>query len=106
MEIINPGGLLSSISINDIKKMTGIHQSRNSLVARVLKEAGYMRELGEGIRRIHDLMRQNDLNPPEFHSDHNAFKIILHQKYIYSKEEILWLDNFNLFGLNSPPLAA
>jgi ATP-dependent DNA helicase RecG len=94
MEIRSPGGLLSSIRLQDIQENKGVHQSRNSLIARVLREIGYMRELGEGIRRIFELMKLNDLAKPEFESDTNYFNVILHHRYIYSKEQKLWLDSF------------
>ncbi len=99
LEIISPGGLLSSIKIDDLKKQKGVHQSRNSLVTRVLREIGYMRELGEGIRRIYDLMNSNDLASPDLYSDNNVFGIILYHKYIYSKEEKIWLDSFEKYDL-------
>lgn len=100
LEIISPGGLLSSIKIQDLKELRGVHQSRNSLVTKVLREMGYMRELGEGIRRIYDLMNSNDLTSPELYSDNNIFSITLHHKYIYSQEEKIWLDNFNKYNIN------
>ena len=100
LEIASPGGLLSSLNIEDLRNLTGVHQSRNSLVSRVLKEVGYMRELGEGMRRIYELMKSNDLTPPDLYSDHNGFVVILHHKYIYSKEQKLWLEGFDRFELS------
>lgn len=100
LEIVSPGGLLSSITIQDLKELKGVHQSRNSLTAKVLREIGYMRELGEGIRRIYELMNSNDLTAPDLFSDNNIFSITLHHKYIYSPEVKIWLDNFNKFNLN------
>ncbi len=94
LEITSPGGLLSSINIEDLRKLTGVHQSRNSLLSRVLREVGYMRELGEGMRRIYELMKSNDLTPPELYSDHGVFRVVLHHRFIYSREEKLWLDAF------------
>ncbi|MDW7774944.1 MAG: ATP-binding protein [Methanosarcinales archaeon] len=100
LEIISPGGLLSSIKIQDLKELKGVHQSRNSLITKVLREMGYMRELGEGIRRIYNLMNSNDLASPELYADNNIFSVVLHHKYIYSPEEKIWLDNFNKYNLN------
>ncbi len=95
LEIVNPGGLLSSIKIEDIRELKGVHESRNSLISRVLREMGYMRELGEGMKRIFELMSSNDLTDPELYTDKNIFRITLHHRYIYSEEERLWLENFN-----------
>ena len=100
MEITSPGGLLSNIKISDLTKLTGIHQSRNSLVARVLKEIGYMREMGEGIRRIFSLMKQNDLMQPELKSDLNTFSIILHSKSVFSEEDQRYIEGFDFLNLN------
>jgi ATP-dependent DNA helicase RecG len=100
MEIDNPGALLSTIRIEDLSKSLGVHQSRNSLVAKVLRVSGYMRELGEGMRRMFELMRSNDLHPPELKSDSSSFSVTLHHRYIYSREEKLWLDGFHEFGLS------
>lgn len=94
LEVVSPGALLSSIFLSDLRQLKGVHQSRNSLVARVLRELGYMRELGEGIRRIYELMRQNDLTEPEVHSDSTTFRIALHHKFIYPQEVKLWIDAF------------
>lgn len=100
MEIINPGGLLSSVSIEDLRKLTGAHQSRNSLVAKVLRELGYMRELGEGMRRIFKLLQDSDLTPPVLTSKADRFSITLSQQLIYTEKERLWLENFSGFALS------
>ena len=94
MEVKSPGELLSSVSIQDIKKRTGVHQSRNTHIARLLREIGYMRELGEGFRRIYELMENNDLTQPELFSENQSFIIVLKQKLVYSEVEKLWLENF------------
>ncbi len=93
--IKNPGELLSSISIKDLESLTGVHQSRNTYVARVLREAGHIRELGEGIRRIHDLLRSNDMVAPVIKSENKTYSITLFYKYVYSPEEKLWLEEFD-----------
>ena len=100
LTIVSPGGLLSSIRIEDLKNQKGVHQSRNSFVARVLREVGYMRELGEGIRRIHELMTSNDLTPPELSAEPDAFSISLQHRHLYSDEEKLWLEQFAALKLN------
>lgn len=93
--IKNPGELLSSITIEDLKSLTGVHQSRNTYIARVLREAGHIRELGEGIRRIHDLLRSNDMVEPVIGSENKTYSITLFYKYVYSPEEKLWLEEFD-----------
>jgi ATP-dependent DNA helicase RecG len=100
LEILSPGKLLSSISIKDLEELKGIHQTRNTYIARVLREFGYIRELGEGIRRIFELMKSNDLVKPKIESPNKSFIVTLFYKFIYSKEEKLWLDHFENYGLS------
>jgi ATP-dependent DNA helicase RecG len=100
LEIKSPGELLTSISIEDIKDQKGVHQSRNTHIARVLREVGYMRELGEGFRRIYELMENNDLTPPELISEDKSFIVILKHKLVYTDEERIWLENFNEVDLS------
>ena len=64
MEIKSPGALLSTLTIEDLKELQGAHESRNAFVAKVLSENKYMRELGEGIKRIFELMEQSELDKP------------------------------------------
>lgn len=99
LEIKSPGVLLSSVSISDIQNKTGIHQSRNTYIARVLREIGYMRELGEGFRRIYELMEINDLTPPTLYSGNYSFVVTLSQQFIYTQEEKIWLENFQDLNL-------
>lgn len=100
MEIISPGPLLSSIRVEDLRALKGAHQSRNALTARVLREVGYMRELGEGMRRIFAAMHYNDLAPPDLTSAATNFRITLHQKHNYPNEVKLWLDSFESWELS------
>ncbi len=100
MEVRNPGALLSSITIQDLMRLEGVHQSRNSKTARVLREVGYMRELGEGMRRMFELMKINELTQPELSSDRNSFCVTLRHNTIYSPAQKLWLDQFESYNLD------
>ena len=99
LEIQSPGELLSAITVSDLELLKGVHQSRNSNISKALREIGYMRELGEGIRRIFELMKNNDLAAPDLESKSKSFKVTLSQKHIFTKEEKLWLDNFEHLDL-------
>lgn len=99
LEIENPGELLSSITIKDLESLSGVHQSRNTYIARVLREAGHIRELGEGIRRIFNLMKDNDMVPPKIESINKKFSLTLYYKQVYTPEEQKWLSNFEDYNL-------
>lgn len=96
----SPGELLSTISIKDLQNGVGVHESRNSNIARVLRENKFMRELGEGIRRIIDLLKEQELAPPQIESAQSRFLISLNHKSIYSEQEQVWLSLFAGQNLN------
>lgn len=99
MEVRSPGNLLSSIPLEALRELKGNHESRNALIARTLKEIGYIREMGEGMRRIFRLMRDADLVAPELQSEAGRFCIILHHKSVFSDSDQRWLDEFRPFKL-------
>jgi len=99
MEILSPGSLLSTINIEQLRKLTKAHQSRNAYVSRVLRELGYMQELGEGIPRIFLSMEERDIVPPEIFSTADTFGIILYHRSVFSPKDQQWLDSLAQFHL-------
>jgi ATP-dependent DNA helicase RecG len=99
LEVKSPGLMLSTISLEDVLGGKGVHESRNSLVARVLRELKLMRELGEGIRRVIRLMDEHDLAPPEIQSEAGTFTICLSSSSVFSDKQLLWLDLFQNMNL-------
>lgn len=100
MEFRSPGGLLSSITIDKLTTLQGIHESRNVLIAKTLREIGYMREMGEGIPRIFAAMRDSELVDPQFNSDRETFTLTLQHQSIFSRKDIEWLEGYREFDLN------
>ena len=100
LEIRNPGRLLSTVKLSELRRGSGVHDSRNTYVARVLKELGYMQEMGEGIRRINVLMNSHELAPPEIDSTGDSFLITFSQNNIFNPSEQRWLTAFEEFDLS------
>ena len=100
IEVKNPGSLLSSLSLSDIVSLRGTHQSRNSYISRTLREVGIMRELGEGMRRIFEVMKSNELAQPKVSSDSNSFGLTLFHHPMYAKEEVVWLEQYKSLDLS------
>lgn len=100
LEILSPGRVLSTISLDDIRTLKGAHESRNPLIARVLREIGYVREMGEGIRRIFDVMRSNALAEPDLQSSNDDFIVTLYHRSLYDPRVKLWLSLFDEFKLS------
>jgi len=100
LEIVSPGGLLSSITVEDLKQLKKVHQSRNAYVARVLRDLGYMREMGEGIPRIFKAMEERDIVPPDIWSNADTFTIALFHRSVFSPKDQQWLDSLAQFRLS------
>jgi ATP-dependent DNA helicase RecG len=99
MEIKSPGALISTLTLKNLYELEGSHESRNSLIARVLRENKLMRELGEGMKRIFSLMQEQELERPELYSNGLWFRVTLSNKTIFTAKQIEWLQQFDKYGL-------
>lgn len=99
MEIKSPGALISTLTIKNLYELEGSHESRNSLIARVLRENKLMRELGEGMKRIFSLMQEQELEKPELYSNGLWFRVTLSNKTIFNSKELEWLQQFDKYAL-------
>ena len=95
----SPGGLLSGISIDQLKDLAQVHETRNVLIARTLRELGLMREMGEGILRMFGAMRDSELVDPELSSDQDQFVVTLRSQSIFNQQDIAWLESYKEFDL-------
>lgn len=77
MEIKSPGALLSTLTLASLEELEGAHESRNVLLAKVLRENKYMRELGEGMKRMFELMESSALPKPRLHANGVSFTVTL-----------------------------
>ena len=77
VEVENPGGVLPPATEAELREGVRTHSSRNPLLVRTLAAAGYMRDEGEGVARIHNEMRKNSLPPPEIAVEGGIFIIRL-----------------------------
>jgi len=75
LEIKSPGALLSTLNIEDLYALENRHESRNSKIAYTLNVSKFMRELGEGMKRIFMLMQEIDRKPPELYSNTSWFTV-------------------------------
>ncbi|AKK72017.1 hypothetical protein OK18_04640 [Chryseobacterium gallinarum] len=100
LEIKSPGLLLSTINIEDLKKLQGHHESRNTLTARVLRENKIVRELGEGMKRIFTLLHSQEMDKPELLNQNSSFSIILNNKSIFSASEEAYLNMFKNYEIS------
>ena len=73
IEFLSPGKLPSIVTIENIQET---RFSRNPLIARVLSDFGWVRELNEGVKRIYTDMKSYFLEPPVF-SEPNKKTVLL-----------------------------
>jgi len=99
MEIWSPGELVEPVTLERLRNRERVHASRNPRIVRVLTAFGYMRELGEGIPRIFEVMEQEGLRPPEFRLEGGRFVVTLRSTPVYRPETMRWLQRFEGQGL-------
>lgn len=91
VEIANPGGLVSAVSSKDFGKRS---HSRNPLVFGLFARMRMVEQIGSGIGRIKDLMKENDLQPPHFSYD-GMFTVTLRRPFDFEKWINKWTDNLS-----------
>ncbi|PKO24066.1 MAG: hypothetical protein CVU38_00860 [Chloroflexi bacterium HGW-Chloroflexi-1] len=102
LEIHSPGLPPTPVTIEDLNLRRGVHLSRNPLIVRVLVALGYMRELGEGILRMFDVMEREGFYPPRFDLVSTfVVQVTLLNQPVYDPQTLIWLQRFenrNLTG--------
>lgn len=73
LEIFSPGKLPNIVTLDNMKNT---RYSRNTRIARVLSEFGWVKELNEGVKRIYDEMDGFYLNKPTY-SEPNRNSVLL-----------------------------
>jgi len=101
IEIRSPGQLVEPVTLERLRRRERIHASRNPRIVRVLTDWDYMREQGEGIPRMFEVMEREGLYPPEFRLEAEVmFTVVLRNTPIYSPETFRWLKQFEPLGLS------
>lgn len=99
VEVRSPGKLPEPITVEDLRQQRGVHRSRNPLIMRVLRDLGWSRDQGEGMRRIFGSMRQVELDVPELEERADTFIVRLSTRSIYDESTQAWISSFGPFGL-------
>ena len=100
LEVRSPGDLPGPVTLERLLRRERTHFSRNPLLVRVLTDLGYMRDLGEGIPRMFEVMEQSYLHPPEFSQDGFMFQVTLRNTPVYDLQTQRWLLQFADHPLN------
>lgn len=101
LQIRSPGELVEPVTLERLMSRSRIHASRNPRLVRVLTDLGYMREQGEGIPRMFEVMEREGFSPPELLLEADAiFTVTLKNTPVYSLETLRWLAQFDSLSLS------
>lgn len=77
LEVMSPGGLLPTVSLDRLLALERTHMSRNPRIVRALVDLGRMREAGEGIPRMFAEMEAAFLPRPELSDGTTSVRLAL-----------------------------
>ncbi len=86
--ISNPGGLVSAVPRNEFGKRSA---SRNPLIFGLFERMRLVEQIGSGITRIRDVMKDEGLTPPEFNID-GMFTVTLRRPFDFEKWVVKWVE--------------
>ena len=96
IEFLSPGKLPSIVTVDNIQHT---RFSRNPLIARVLSDFGWVRELNEGVKRIYTDMESFFLEPPVF-SEPNGNTVSLVLKNNIAMRSVRKMENLKAISPN------
>jgi ATP-dependent DNA helicase RecG len=99
VEFKSPGNLPEPLTVDDLRQRRGVHRARNPLLMRVLRDLGWTRDQGEGMRRIFEAMAQVELHEPELEVRSDTFFVRLQTRSIHDEDTQAWLSAYGPYGL-------
>lgn len=91
VEVTNLGGLVSSIAKNEFGKKSS---SRNPLIFGLFERMRLVEQIGSGISRMRDLMKEEGLTPPEFIFN-GMFTVIFRRPFDLEMWVNKWVNNLS-----------
>lgn len=92
LEVRSPGALVPPVTLEQLRNGAPVHSSRNPRIARILVEAGIMREEGEGVPRIFAEMSESFLRRPEFNVEASTFSVTLRNTPVFEGPSKEWRE--------------
>lgn len=83
LEILSPGKFPNIVNKDNIRE---VRYSRNPRIARVLTELGWVRELGEGVKRIFEEMRLFYLDEPIYDEPSHSVLLVLKNNIVTRRQ--------------------
>ena len=82
IEFYNPGKLFGGITIDDLVSGKYSSKTRNKLIAKAFKEAGFIERYGTGIARVRNICKDYGLIEPKFEEIAQGFQVVLFKEKI------------------------
>ncbi len=101
LEVRSPGVPVEPVTVERLQQREPVHASRNPRLVRVLTDLGHMRELGEGIPRMFEVMEEEGLQEPQFALEAGSiFVVTLRNTPVYDSETMGWLRQYASLDLS------
>lgn len=81
LEVSDPGGLPGDLTLEEVVTRSGASYPRNPIVARILRDWGYMEEVGRGLLFIQRRMQDLGSEAPVFESTPARFTVMLPSRH-------------------------
>jgi len=75
LEVHSPGGLPGPMNLDNLLEA---RFSRNAVIMQVLADMGFVERLGYGLKRVMEVVRQNNLRLPQFEELAGSFRVTLY----------------------------
>jgi ATP-dependent DNA helicase RecG len=105
-EVTNPGGLVESVSVEQLLRLERVHVSRNPRLVRGLVDLGFMRDQGEGIPRMFWEMEAEFLPPPELQAHAQELRVTLRNTMTLSSADRSFIEGLQGEELSGVELRA
>ena len=79
IEVHSPGELPGPVNLSNLLEA---RFSRNAVISQVLYDLGFVERLGYGLNRVVQVMRENNLRPPQFQETAGTFRVTLYNSLL------------------------
>jgi len=91
LEVQSPGGLYGNVTVETLEDE---QSTRNRILMRLMEDLHLVENRGSGIRTMISVMRNANLEPPQFGDRRSSFWVTFHSHTLMNSEAIEWLNQF------------
>ena len=91
LEVQSPGGLYGNVTVETLEDE---QSTRNRVLMRLMEDLHLVENRGSGIRTMIAVLRNANLEPPQFQDRRSSFWVTFHNHTLMNPEAITWLNQF------------